>query len=434
MTKSNILIFSTNGFSRVNSNKTYEAIFRQFEKENLYSFFLRPYDYMIDYEYCNSYYAVSESDIIRKFVNPKSQCGGIVKPQNLSNNFQTDKTKSIYQKFKILPLKNIPILKDILWLTNLWFNSSFKKWLKFSEIDLIFFHDPGLISTQIMARKLLRLLDVPLVIYVTDDYFVYNKKNLLHSIYQFFLRKDFKKLLQFSSERYCIGDEMARCYLENFGYKFKVIMNCAVIKPIQINYPKRIPIVSYFGGLHLNRWKMIARFADLVRGRMEIRVYTSSSISETIKKIFKNYNVNICGCVFGEDLEREILESDILLHVESDSKKNIQRTMLTVSTKIPEYMTSGKLIVGYGPGLIASMKFIKDNNIGYSINSNSNNISCIDEIMNIINDKEMMTYYIMNAYNYAKKHFEINQVSLNFKTNMFHIIQNYQTSRTVKML
>ena len=55
------------------------------------------------------------------------------------------------------------------------------------------------------------------------------------------------------------------------------------------------------------------------------------------------------------------------MHVEAFDKFNKKITRLSLSTKIPEYMGSGKLIVAIGPDDISSIEYLKENEIAYCI-------------------------------------------------------------------
>ena len=110
MQEKNVLIISPNGFSSVGCNKTYETIFSSFKKENLKSFFTRPQDPNIDYNYCSNYYSVSESDIISRLLLRTRQCG-----REVLCNSSTKYNSKIYNSFKNKKIKEIDIFKDVLW-------------------------------------------------------------------------------------------------------------------------------------------------------------------------------------------------------------------------------------------------------------------------------------------------------------------------------
>lgn len=363
----NVLIISTNGFSKVNCNKTYESVFRAFCSRQLVSFFTRPYDKDIDYNYCSSYYSVSESDIIKSILRFSNKCGGIIDSNNKNATIGTE-SSLIHSYFsKMSRLKQNILLKDILWRTNKWWTKDLLAWLSSTGADIIFFHDPGMISFHRIVNKVSAYLNIPIIYYVTDDYYKYYTQTLTQRIYLKFLIPVCKKTLQQSVKRYCIGTMMAMEYEALFGEKYEILTNCVKCNSQKIETGNQYRIASYFGGLHLDRWKMLSRFAKVFDG--EIRVYTSTTIEKEMEHALCLSNVKIMGCLTGDALFSAMQQADILLHIESDDKKYTQRTRLAVSTKIPEYLSMGKLIVGYGDPELASMRLLSDNQAGIVIDS-----------------------------------------------------------------
>lgn len=416
-----VLVISTNGFSKVNCNKTYESIFKDFKKEELFSLFFRPHDSNIDYDYCSSYYAVSEASIINKLIHPQSSCGGIVNKTTttFSQELQKDASHRYYSFFKGLDtIKRIRLLRDFLWMTNTWFNDELKAWLRDIHADVIFYHDPGNIGYLHAVKKIGDFLNIPIVYYITDDYYRFYTETVADKLYQKLVFPKCKEIINRASKCYCIGEMMAKEYNMLFGREFSVIMNSTPIFPINLrtNIPKNI---SYFGGLHLDRWKMIVRFAEIFDG--EVNVYTTSEMTREIEKTFAERNVKYRGGVSGDKLTEAMQRSDALLHIESDEKKYMKRTKLAVSTKIPEYMASGRVIIGFGNPDLASMEFISRNNAGLIIDSREK----VDKSRMTIKEKlnvENIDLWVTNAFNYAKVYLEENVLSLKFRNDIEDVI------------
>ena len=64
--------------------------------------------------------------------------------------------------------------------------------------------------------------------------------------------------------------------------------------------------------------------------------------------------------VGGSRLSQAIREADVLVHVESDDPASVAVTSLSVSTKIPEYLVSGRSILAVGPRGLASIDYLED--------------------------------------------------------------------------
>ena len=93
-------------------------------------------------------------------------------------------------------------------------------------------------------------------------------------------------------------------------------------------------------------------------------------------------------------------ETDVLVHVESFDAYCKAKTSLSISTKIPEYLSSKRLILAIGPDDIASMEYLK--NVAYCINSENVITQGLIEIMQ---DEYLRDQLIDNAINlYNTKH------------------------------
>jgi glycosyltransferase involved in cell wall biosynthesis len=57
-------------------------------------------------------------------------------------------------------------------------------------------------------------------------------------------------------------------------------------------------------------------------------------------------------------------EADILVHVEAFGLKHNAMMALSLSTKIPQYLASGRAILGVGPGQVASLQYIEKSGVG----------------------------------------------------------------------
>jgi len=415
------LIISANPFSKVlNNGKTYEAIFWAFKSDCLSQLFFRTKDIRYaDFDYCNSYYGITESDLIKRLINVKYKCGGkVVKQVYFKNDYQES---TIFIPFKKSKYKDI--LRDILWLLPFWKNKELKQWLNSTDADFIFAVAGGSKYLHKISKYISDFLKVPLVTFFTDDYLINPKfGGLIGKILKKRMKFFYTDTVKRSELLFVIGDEMAKEYTKYFGKIFYPIMNSvdsrSYIEPII----REKPVISYFGGLHLNRWKMIRNFALLVGNRAEIWVYTISDISIVERAALNKVGVKIKSRVFGDELQKAMIDSDILLHVESDNVVSRSFTKLSVSTKIPEYLISGRLVLGYGPPEVASMKLLTDNNIGFLISCEKTNEEMSLDMEQVLTDFDFRMEFGKRAYNFAMQNFDRNRISENFKNKIITVI------------
>ena len=424
MKEPKVLVVSNNPFSDTNNNgKTLKSIFSSFSSESLFQFYIMPQENeMCDSSYASSYYAVSEFDIIRKLLFQSKKCGGI-------QSFEGEKIVSVsqngwYRRLKQSRIRNIHFLRQLLWKTGLWDTKQLKEWYSAISPDLVFALVGAPDITYKVAIKICQDLNIPLVIYFTDDYFIHPIRKGLFKKQQINKEKKvYENIINFASLRYCIGEMMCKEYSDYFHRDFLPIMNLADIRPVSDYKTHDLPVVSYFGSLSLNRWKMLERFSSLLGNRGVIHVYTGDAVSGQIAESLNKNNIKLCGLVKGEEFEQKKAQSDILLHVESDEREQRARTALSISTKIPDYLMTGRLIIGYGPTEVASMRLISDNGVGVVLSSTDEEEKQQKILTELLANKEKWKEFGEKAYQFAKEKFDKTKNSLAIKSQLSQIVK-----------
>lgn len=416
-----ILIISHNCFSKVGNNgKTYESFFESFGRDNLAQLFFVN-DENIDLDFCDNYFRITDVDALNSFLKCRSTCGGVVMRNNnkrtSSDDLKTFKTFKNRSKYLILA-------RDILWKFNSWKTKDLEGWMKNFNPDIIFFVGGLAGLSHEISCYASKLLKKPLVTYFTDDYIIYPRnRHILDRMQRNRMKRVYKNTINKSSLLFAIGDLMAAEYTAYFGKKFHPIMNSIPIEPY-VEYGKKDKVtVSYFGGLHLDRWKMIVRFAQAVGDNAIINVYTISEPSEEVMSEFSRVGVHYCGRVEGMELKKKMINSDVLLHVESDDVYNKSLTRLSVSTKIPEYLMSGRLVIGYGPTEVASMKLLADNGVGVVISSELNDDELKSQLISIFSDSDRMRKIGVKGYQFVCEKFDNAKIVDDFVNKLQQIIK-----------
>ena len=425
-----VLVIAANPFSDINNNgKTLKSIFSVFPKDSLCMFYTRPQDNVIgDGVYASSYYAVAEMDIIRSILHQSRSCGGV-------QVFDGEKDKAIannktYRWFLNGRLKDVGWLRSLLWRTRRWDTQDFKDWYLACRPDIVFALLGGASPLFTISKEVASKLNIPLALYFTDDYLLHSpQKSLFDKIRYRKNLKAFKDIVEFSSIRFCIGELMCEKYSDFFKKPFYPIMNVVDIKPFnpyQTNNVK--PRCSYFGSLWLDRWKMLVRLASIIGDVADIYVYSSSELRPEMREALSQTGIRLCKPVLGDAYQSAIFNSDYLLHVESDSLEYRERTALSISTKLPEYLVSGKPIIGFGPKEIASMRLLNDNGIGIVISSEEDEMSCRERILSFIRNSSYQHELVIKAYEFAAKNYDKKKTSERVLKQLYNTVIEYKVS------
>ncbi len=418
----NILIVSNNPTSKVlNNGKTFESLFSCFKRDELFQLFFRPNGCSFDdFDYCESYYSITDMDVIRAILLRRRRVGGVVDDEY--NKYDRDNYISKQPRISKF-VKRLSPIRDLFWSTNVWKTKELDSWLRTISPDCVFLACGNCSFSHSIARYVCAFLDVPLCSYFGDDYLLYPQyTSLIDKLQHYRTKKFYQKTIEASAICFGIGDAICKEYSEYYHKPFNILRTPVEIKDYVEEIHHSSLIVSYFGGLHLNRWKMICRLSKVLRNDSEFRVYTMSPISDEIKSAFQESNIQVYKGITGMDLSEAMNEANVLLHVESDDIEYRSITRLSISTKIPEYLCTGRLVLGFGPIEVASMKLISDNNLGIIISSESSNQE-IEDSISLIYDQKVRKIMGNNARSYVMGKFNFETIVTTFKKQLSSIIR-----------
>lgn len=181
-----------------------------------------------------------------------------------------------------------------------------------------------------------------------------------------------------------ISEAMADAYHQKYGSSYLTLMNVAQNMDIFEKNSEEV-IFIYAGGLHLGRDSCIKKIASILEEK--------ASYGLNVKLIV--YTDPQYWCLFDdspfvevrEPVKHEEIDSvynlaDVLIHAESDSEEYIDFTKYSMSTKISEYMMSGKPILCYAPKCLASAKYIAKYHAGVCVDNENDLRTGIDILMN----------------------------------------------------
>ncbi len=130
----------------------------------------------------------------------------------------------------------------------------------------------------------------------------------------------------------------------------------------------------YAGSLYLGRYKTLLElskfFAKLGESSIEMIIYTNKQAWDEFQDCFADYPfVQYRGFISQQELIKEIGNAYGLLFVESFDEEMLVYTRLSMSTKIPEYLSSGRPILAVGNKIQGSIAYLKEHSAAYVISS-----------------------------------------------------------------
>lgn len=417
-----LLVIAANAFSQTaNNGKTYRSFIRSMDKDDVAQLYTGSTEYP-DTDCCSNYYRITEFQMAKsmiKFWKPITNSHG-----ELLNAINDKGLGGLKDSRSMMSLKkrtkNLAFIRDLLWATDKWDNKELNNWIINFNPTHVFAVLGNSMALHRIAIKISERYNLPLSVYFTDDYVINdNSTNIIQRLYLKKIRSGYNRTLKVADKAFVIGEKMKKAYERIFRRKFNILIN-----GIHFNESERNPrifldstksvIISYIGGIHLNRWKTIVNLAsilsDIHEYKFDIRVFCVSKPSDEITLEFERYNVTYCGCLSQEGVKEETRKSHIMLHVESFDETNRLYTQYSVSTKIPEYMSSMRGIIAYGPHEIASIQIFSDNNIGCAITDLDSDSQIKTKILNYLSNYNSIDFN--GQYEFAKENFNQENMQL----------------------
>ena len=218
-----------------------------------------------------------------------------------------------------------------------------------------------------LAGRVARMAAVPLVPHFMDDWphTLYSSGELCGLAHRQ-MRRDLRRALAHAKVGLAISQAMAEEYAAEFGFEFRPFANPAdVSATIAQQEPARERAVRfvYVGGLHLGRWGQLLEIADALKefpGPAALTVFAPEAhlrdcpVPEPLRS-----TLVIGGSWTPDAAVAAMRQADVLVHVESFDEQTLSYTRLSMSTKVSQYLGSGRPILGFGPARQASMAHIR---------------------------------------------------------------------------
>lgn len=244
--------------------------------------------------------------------------------------------------------------------------------------DFIRRFQPEVIYTTLGSMKLVRFVTaiarryaLPVVAHFYDDWpaFFYSD-GYLGGMPQRALQQALTALFRYVPRGLCIGEEMAEEYTTRYQIPFSPMMNCiddALFDVAESTEHADSLVMTYIGGLHLNRWKSLCEIARCTNGQCLLKIFAPPDDIRRFAEAFAEFPHVQLGSLTPDQTFAEMKRADVLIHVESFDEDTIAYARVSVSTKIPQYMAARRPILAYGPGALASMRVIQRAHAGVAV-------------------------------------------------------------------
>lgn len=355
-----ILIISNNALSlSKNNGKTLESFFCDYPSECLAQLYFS--DETPVSNCCQNFFNISEKKIIYKILGKTSvPLSEEETEHNSTQNVMGSKRKTEFMR----------VLREILWRKKLWKTDEFVNWIDRVDPNIVFFCGGDSGFAYNITKYVVKRTNAKLVLFLTDDYIINSpNKNIWFKLRTFNIKKKMRDCINAASLFITISEKMSNAYERLFGKKSKVFMNMA--DDIESEYKEKFNdsvLFTYLGGFSYGRGEVLLKLGNAIerynkenddRNKAILEIYSNSMDNvELIEKFNKHDAIYFGGQLSPLQVKEKLKMSDVLVHVESFDRQYIAKTYFSISTKIPEYLSSKRLICAIGPAEVASMEYL----------------------------------------------------------------------------
>ena len=419
---------------------SYSSIFGKIDGIEIAHIYLL--DGMPDYEEnVKRYYLIKEGDVLKSFFTRRKGTGVgkeiFLSKKNEDNEIIACKTKkTCYQKMFSFGRKHHWIslfwARELMWRFG---NINYEGLMNFVydfNPDIIFLPYGYVYNTNRIALYIKKLIKIPMVMYMAMDHYSMKRVsfNPLFWIDRVMKRRNIMQLVKESELLYVISEKLKKELEVSLPIKCKVLYKYPDSQRMTIGINKTdYPIHFLFtGNIFANRWKSLSILVkELKNNKLGcLDVYTASPISNSMKKALDVEGVSkLHNPVSQNEIIRLQSEADVLVHAEAFDLFNKLLVRCAISTKIMDYLSSGKCILAIGPHNIASMEYLQDNNLAVTANS----VSELSEKVNtLLNNPQLIREYAERTSEFVRKNLNPVELRKSLYNDLKHIIDNYKNN------
>jgi len=327
---------------------------------------------------CRRYYRITDFDALRSALG-RPACGRTLSGADIAVAVEEDdsspsRLQQLVYEFGRKKHPGTMLMRDAIWRAAHWRNPAFDRWVDELQPELVFLVGGDYSFAYEIASHVARRCDIPLVVFMGDDWYGVSRFSLspLYWLHKALLRRTMRRVVGSAARLFTACDQMSEEYQRIFNVESTTLPTaCGPIAREPASSASTPVELSYIGKVSLGRWTTLRGIGEALaeinapQQRARLRIYSTERLNRRMLKGLSIPGVmEFMGGLSAVEVGQVIRKSDILVHVESMDKVNRKLTRLSLSTKIPEYLASGRCIFVAGPPEVGSIRYIQDHEAG----------------------------------------------------------------------
>ena len=407
-----ILVFSQAAWNTANSfGNTVTNWFNSWNDTLFFHFYARqqkPNTTIVE-----KYYHVSAVEILKKSFRCK-QVGSILNPDDVVESEAVEDTNAEQKQIAKLHKKSNDFLywgMEKVWRSERWINKTFDEFIEEADPDIIFAFatSPYILQPAIKHIKE-KKSSVKVVLWVADDILSGFEQTAWYR--RSYLKKGIEYCFNVADKLYGASVELCEKYSRIYDKKvIPLYKECACDRPIKEKNNSPVRLV-YAGNLLYGRLETLKEIIKALKVintedcKAVLEIYSNTPIDGSEKQQwFDNKDALYMGVRPYEEIKAILNEADIVLHVESFEKEQIEAVKYSFSTKIIDCLQSGSVVVGIGPSHIASIEYIRKVKGAIVIDDQRKIIEMIDKLVsgneNLLDRAKSTREYVVKSHDFG---------------------------------
>lgn len=300
------------------------------------------------------------------------------------------------------------ILREILWGFNGWKSKELKQFILDFNPDVVWMDGSPLSLMNRLYNYVLKVAQKPASIFMQDDVYTYEScgKSFQEKLYKHRLRRWVRKVVSRCDNMFVASPKMKREYDEIFG-----VNSTFIAKSIDFNADNGVNALThqplrmvYMGQVIYGRIYSLISIAETLKKinadgvKLQLYIYTNNQISDDFKsKLLVSGSVFLCDPVPYTEVQNVIADNDIVVFVESFDPRFCKVARLSFSTKICDYLASGKCILAVGPEDSAPIEYFSEEDAALVATSTEK----IEEQIIRLSEQKVVEEYAQKAHDCA---------------------------------
>lgn len=375
----NILIVGTIPYNLSSQSRAMGSYFGNWEnRENAIQIYSDPS--IPSHGHCKSFYQLTDKMMLKSRIKNK-KCEGIIYndidlDKNNNSNHNHVQNRGSFARFLIKrKTPFVRLARKFVWNKRIWKTQKLEKWVEDFKPDIVYIGFSNDFFILEIAYYFATKYNIPIVTIMGDDYY-YNKYFTISPFYYIYrsrYNKLFRKIYSYNTYVFYGSKKIKDKYSEFKNTKAGLLYISSELDKISSWENKPTNHLLYAGNLTLGRHKSIIKLASVLNNvdkDFYVDVYGPTLDSKILNEISNAKGVKYHGGVPYKELMEHICSSSGLLFVEDFSKKNIEFTRYSLSTKVADYLSTSIPTFAFGPIDAGAIGYLKENDVA---------VCCIDE-------------------------------------------------------